>query len=184
VCLDHFDRTKEPEIVTKLLGIGLSVILVTNNEDTLDELDLRTRSFISSIIHISPYSVDEGTSILKTRAEQAFARYTFKESTLGKISEKTKGNVSLCITILRACALLAESQGRKTLEDLDLDEIRRQHDCPVRLSVDEKTLVSILEEWKSLPGNRLFQFHVRESRKIGLLVLTTDGFDFSLLSPR
>src|SRR6059036_685590 len=50
VCLDHFERSKEPEIVTKLLGIGLSVVLSGNNEDNLEELDLRTRSFISSII--------------------------------------------------------------------------------------------------------------------------------------
>src|SRR5712692_5945163 len=32
ICLDHFDRSKEPEIVTKLLGIGLSVIMSANNE--------------------------------------------------------------------------------------------------------------------------------------------------------
>ena len=164
VCLDHFDRTKEPDIVTKLIGVGLSVILAGNNEDTLDHLDLRTRSFISSVISINAYSVDQAASILRTRAEQALAKYTFKESTLRSISEKTKGNVSLCITILRACALLAESQGKKSIEDLDLDEIFRQHDCPVRLSTDETTLVKILEEWKSLPSNALFQFY-RSSAK-------------------
>jgi len=50
VCLDHFERTKEPEIVTKLVGIGLSIVMSGNNEDDLEELDIRTKSFISSII--------------------------------------------------------------------------------------------------------------------------------------
>ena len=40
VCLDHFDRTREPDIVGKLTGIGLSVIIVAPNDDALDELDL------------------------------------------------------------------------------------------------------------------------------------------------
>src|SRR5881628_2168324 len=42
VCLDHFDSTEEPQIVTKLIGIGLSVILASNNLDNLNELDIRT----------------------------------------------------------------------------------------------------------------------------------------------
>ncbi len=159
VCLDHFERTKEPEIVTKLLGIGLSVVLSGNNEDNLEELDLRTRSFISSVIPFASYSIDQATSILKSRAEQALAKYTFKEATLRKITEKTNGNIALAITILRACALLAESQGKRAVEDVNVDDIMRQHDCPVKLSVDEKTLVKILEEWKALPSNRLFQFY-------------------------
>ncbi len=159
VCLDHFERTKEPEIVTKLLGIGLAVVMSGNNEDNLEELDIRTRSFISSIIAFAPYSIDQATSILKSRAEQALAKYTFKESTIRKITDNTKGNIALAITILRACALLAESRGKRTIEEVNVDDIVRQHDCPMKLSTDEKTLVQILEEWKTLPSNRLFQFY-------------------------
>src|SRR6266581_8064551 len=159
VCLDHFDRTKEPEIATKLLGIGLAVVVASNNQDNLEELDLHTRSFVSSILPFASYSVDQAASILKLRAELGLAKYSFKESTLRKIADKTKGNISLGITILRACALLAENQGKRTIEDIDVDEVLQQHDCPVKLSADEKTLVKILEEWKSLPSNRLFQFY-------------------------
>ena len=124
ICLDHFDLTKEPEIVTKLLGIGLSVIMSGNNEDSLQELDLRTRSFVSSVIPIAAYSIEQALSILKSRTEQALAKYTFKEATLRKITEKTKGNIALAITILRACALLAESQGKRAIEDVNVE----QHD--------------------------------------------------------
>ncbi len=164
VCLDHFERTKEPEIVTKLIGIGLSVILSGNNEDNLEELDIRTRSFVSSVIPFASYSVDQAAFILKSRAEQALAKYTFKEATLRKIAEKTKGNVALALTILRACALLAESQGKRAVEDVNIDDIMRQHDCPVKLSTDEKTLVQILEEWKALPSNKLFRFYRSNAR--------------------
>src|SRR5207249_10413081 len=135
-----------------------------NNEDNLEELDVRTRSFVSSIIPFVAYSTDQATLILKTRAEQALGKYTFKEATLRKIAEKTKGNIALAITILRACALLAESQGKRTIEDVNVDDIMRQHDCPVKMSTDEKTLVKILEEWKSLPSNRLFQFYRSNSK--------------------
>src|SRR5438093_2471987 len=85
ICLDHFERTEEPEIVTKLLGIGLSVIMSGNNEDNLEELDLRTRSFVSSVIPLASYSVDQAAFILKSRAEQALAKYTFKEAIVRKI---------------------------------------------------------------------------------------------------
>ncbi len=70
ICLDHFERTKEPEIVTKLLGIGLSVIMSGNSEDNLEELDLRTRSFISSVIPITAYSIEQALSILKTSVKR------------------------------------------------------------------------------------------------------------------
>ena len=156
VCLDHFDRVRESEIVTKLVGIGVSVIISGNNEDNLEELDLRTRSFISSMIGIEPYSVDDTVSILKARADQALAKFSFREATLRKIAEKTKGNVALALTILRACAILAEGQGKKTIEEVNVDETLRQHDCPVKLNPDERALVGILEEWRTLPSNRLY----------------------------
>ena len=159
VCLDHFDRVRESEIVTKLVGIGVSVIISGNNEDNLEELDLRTRSFISSMIGIEPYSVDDTVSILKARADQALAKFSFREATLRKIAEKTKGNVALALTILRACAILAEGQGKKTIEEVNVDETLRQHDCPVKLNPDERALVGILEEWRTLPSNRLYQFY-------------------------
>ncbi len=159
VFLDHFDRTRDPDIVSKLVGIGLSVAIVGTNEDTLDELDLRTRSLISSIISFGEYTIDQAFSLLKARAELALTKWTFKESTLRKIAEKTKGNIAVSLNILRASGLRAESQGKKTIEEIEMAEILRQHDCPAALAEDEKTLLNILEEQKSLPSNTLFQLY-------------------------
>ena len=159
VCLDHFDRTRESDIVSKLIGIGLSIVAVGTNEDTLDELNLRTRSSISSMIHLNEYTPEQAFSLLKARAELALSKWTYKESTLRKIVEKTKGNIALSLNILRACALHAESQDKKTIEEIELAEILRHHDCPANLAEDEQTLLNILEEQKSLPSNTLFQLY-------------------------
>jgi len=159
VCLDHFDRTREPDIVGKLTGIGLSVIIVATNDDTLDELDLRTRALISSMIRLTDYNLEQAFTILKARADLALSKWSVKESTLRRIVDKTRGNIALSLNILHACALYAESEGKKTIEELELAEILRQHDCPVNLAEDERTLLNILEERKSLPSNALFQLY-------------------------
>src|SRR5438093_5789414 len=71
VCLDHFDRTREPDIVGKLIGIGLSVIIIAINDDALDELDLRTRALVSSMIRLRDYRLDQAFTLLKVRADLA-----------------------------------------------------------------------------------------------------------------
>src|SRR5437867_9365474 len=80
VYLDHFDRTREPDIVGKLIGIGLSVIIVATNEDALDELDLRTRALVSSMIHLTDYSLEQAFTLLKARADLALGKWSVKES--------------------------------------------------------------------------------------------------------
>ncbi len=58
-------------------------------------------------------------------------------------AEEVKGNVALGINVLKAAALRAESDGKKAIEEADVQII---NDCPPKLSRDEKVILSILEE--------------------------------------
>jgi len=58
-------------------------------------------------------------------------------------------------------ALKAESENKKTIEESD---IQINNDCPPKLNHDEKILLKILEEWKSLPASRLYDFYVQNTR--------------------
>jgi antitoxin component HigA of HigAB toxin-antitoxin module len=61
----------------------------------------------------------------------------------------------------KVSALKAESENKKAIEETD---IHINNDCPPKLSQDEEFLLKILEEGKSLPASRLYDFYVQSSR--------------------
>ena len=96
------------------------------------------------------------------RVEEALEKYTYSENTIRKIAEASSGNVTLALNLLKSQVLKAESEGKSSIDDVELNF---ENDCPNdKLSDDERTLVKILKEWKSLPGGRLFDFY-REQAK-------------------
>jgi Cdc6-like AAA superfamily ATPase len=159
ICLDHFQDAKEPEIVGKLIGIGLNVVIVSDTEESIVTLDSRTRASIASIIAIPSYSVEQTFEILKQYADQALAPESHTDSIIRKVAELCNGNIALGINAIKTAAFKAESENRKAIEERDIPEL----DCP-KFSRDEKVLLEILREWKSLPSSRLFDFYVQKSR--------------------
>jgi len=162
ICLDNFEHLKEKELITKFMTIGLSVILVSDNEESLSSLSENIRSNIPSIVRLSNYTTEQAFDILKDRAERAFSKWTYTDAVLKKIAEKIKGNISLGINALKVAAFKAESENKKALEESDIPEI--SNDCPPKLSEDEKILLNILKEWKSLPSCRLYAFYRGKAR--------------------
>jgi hypothetical protein len=58
--------------------------------------------------------------------------------------------------------LKAESEGKNSIDDV---EFNFENDCAEdKLSEDERTLIKILKEWKSLPAGRLFDFYREKAR--------------------
>jgi len=85
-------------------------------------------------------------------------KYTYSEDTLRRIAQITKGNVTLSFVLLKSLALKAESLDKDSLNDVELNY---EVDCPDEgLNQDEKILLHILEEWKSLPSSRLYDFYL------------------------
>jgi hypothetical protein len=94
---------------------------------------------------------------LLKRAQDALAEFTYSDETIRKIAEISKGNITLALNLLKSLALKAESEGKKSIDEVELDY---EVDCPEeKLSRDEKAILKILKEWKSLPGGRLYDFY-------------------------
>jgi cell division control protein 6 len=161
VCFDNFEKLKEKDLITRLMSLNLCVILISDEEENLSLLSESVRSNIPSIIKLQPYTTEQSFDILKDRAEKALAKWTYSEGVIKKIAEKIKGNIALGINALKLASLKAESENKKAIEETD---IQINNDCPPKLNQDEKILLKILEEWKSLPANRLYDFYIQNSR--------------------
>jgi len=144
------------------MTIGLSVVLVSDSEESFFLLSENIRSNVPSIIRLYNYTPEQAFDILKDRAEKALAKWTYTDSVIRKIAEKIKGNISLGINALKVAALKAESENKKAIEEANVPEI--SNDCPPKLSEDERVLLRILQEWKSLPASRLFAFYRERAR--------------------
>jgi Cdc6-like AAA superfamily ATPase len=164
ICLDHAEKLKETEIASKFISLGFTVIIVSDSEDFLHSIDPWARSNIAGIIKLESYTTEQAFDILKERAEQALAQGSYTDETIRKISEKCNGNIALAISMLKSCALKAEAENKKTIDEIDLEPMIVEHDCPQKLTLDEKILLKILHEWKSLPASRLFAFYREKAR--------------------
>ena len=162
ICLDHFDLLKEVETVNRILSLGLGLVIVSESIDTLRGLNAEAKSNIANIIEIPSYTINKVFNILNERAEEALEKYTYSEDTLRKIAQITQGNITLALVLLKSLALKAESQDKKSLDDVELDyEVDCQNE---KLNRDEKILLNILGEWKSLPSSRLYEFYTEKAR--------------------
>jgi cell division control protein 6 len=161
ICLDNFEKLKDKDLIARFMSIGLNVILISDNEENFFLLSENIRSNVPSIIKLQPYTIEQSFDILKDRAEKALAKGTYSDQVIKKIAEKIKGNITLGINALKLAALKAEREGKKAIEESD---VQINEDCPPKLSEDEKVLLKILEEWKSLPASRLYDFYVQSTK--------------------
>jgi hypothetical protein len=153
---------KEIETLNRILSLGLNLIIVSETHDTYRKLNQTIKASITSLIEISSYTTDQVFDILMERAEEALEKYTYSEEMIRKIAEASSGNVTLALNLLKSQALKAESEGTNSIDDV---EFNFENDCPNdKLSDDERTLIKILKEWRSLPGGRLFDFYREHAR--------------------
>jgi len=161
ICLDNFEKLKDKDLIGRFISLGLNVVLISDNEENFFLLSENIRSNIPSIIKLQTYTIDQSFDILKERAKKALAKSTYSDAIIRKIAEKIKGNIALGINALKVASLKAESENKKTIEETD---IQIANDCPPKLKPDEKVILKILEEWKSLPASRLYDFYVQNIR--------------------
>jgi len=161
VCLDHFEYLTEPEVVGKLIGLGFIVILIAEKEESYLRLDQMTRSNITNMIRITEYTIDQSIAIISDRAKLTLKEWGYTDAIIARIAEESKGNIALALSLLKTAALKAEAQNKNKIDEIDVPQV----DCPeLELKQDEKVLLKILKEWKSLPSSRLYAFY-RERTK-------------------
>ncbi|MCW4003682.1 MAG: AAA family ATPase [Candidatus Bathyarchaeota archaeon] len=161
VCLDNFGYIKDKGLIGRFISMGICVVLVTDSIEDFESLAQSIRSNMLSIIKLPDYSSEQGFTILKNRAEKALTKWSYTDAVLRKIAEKSVGNLAFAINALKVAALKAESEGKRTIEETDVEI---ENDCPTRLSADEKTIMKIMEQWKSLPASRLYEYYLQNAR--------------------
>ncbi len=162
ICFDHTESLRETEIIAQLIQIGVCVVVVCNSKDFLSSLDLRARIGLASLIELLPYTADEAFQLLRQMTSETLST-GYTDESLKLIAEKSKGNLTLAYNILKTGVHRA-TQDKKSIEEINLNDILLEHDCPQKLNQDEKLLLRILQEWKSLPASRLYDFYIQQSR--------------------
>jgi len=164
VCFDNFVQLKDVDIVKKMMGLGICVLLTGRVERDASSLNENILSNFPCVIRLQEYSVDQTFEILKEKAKLALNSTAYTDSPLRKIAENIGGNITMASAVLRAVALKAESEGKNTIDEVSLEEMLPQSDCLDELSNDERIIFKILSEWKSLPSNRLYAFYAQTAR--------------------
>jgi Cdc6-like AAA superfamily ATPase len=153
VIFDNFEKLKEKDLILKLMSLGLSVVLVTDSEDALWDLDIKIRSNIPNIIKLEPYTEEQTFEILKRRAEKALSEESYSDEVLREIASHVNGNLTLGINSLKAAAIQAESRGSPTIAESDIDI--PSLDIPSNRT-DEKVLFDIVKKEKTIKSKPLY----------------------------
>lgn len=156
VCMDHFERVKEVSIVDKLLSLGIGLILVPEDSEIFKRLSKSAGSRIASSVHIPGYTEDQVSDILLDRAQSALKQGSYTKSLIKKIAERSKGNVALGISLLKACVAKAESENRKSILESDIPGSIVENP---RLTDDEQTIFEILKDKVRVPASKLYRIY-------------------------
>jgi len=162
ICLDHFERLKEIETVNRLLSLEVKLILVSENLETYRKLNAIGKANITNIIEIQNYSEDQAFGILLDRAREALEGGAYSEDTIRKIIQNSSGNITLGLNLLKALALKAENEGKDLIDNIEYEyEVDCEHE---ELGADERILVGILRDQKTLASNALYGFYSQKAR--------------------
>lgn len=162
ICLDHFERLKEIETVNRLLSLGMRLIIVSESYETYRKLNSIGKANVTNIVEIPGYSEDQAFDILLERAREALEGTAYSEDAIRKIAQASSSNMTLCLNLLKALALKAESEGKDSIDEVEYES---EVDCEdEELSADERILVHILREQKSLASNMLYGFYSQRAR--------------------
>ena len=156
ICLDHFEKLKEHELIDKLLSLSLCVIVVSDAEDSLAMLSPSARSCIENF-NMPKYSNSEAFGIIKDRAQRALKQGCYNNKLIKKIVDRSNGNIGLAINMLKSAALRAESENRVKIEEKDIPVYEPG------LNHDERILLRILKQWKTLPASKLYDSYIQDT---------------------
>lgn len=162
ICLDEFDKLKEKGLIAKFMSLRICVILTSEDESSFDSLNSSIRANIPSVIRLKPYTPSQTLDILKARAEEALARWSYSEGVLKRIANISKGNMTLALNLLKLAALNAEREGKSSIEENDIPEI--PGNCSVKLSYDENVIMGILKEFKTIPAGKLYELYTKRTK--------------------
>ena len=161
VCIDHFEQLKDASVIDKLLSLGITVILVSNSRASFERLSRYAVSLIPNFLHVARYTDEQVYRILAERARQALSEGCCKSTIISSIAERSGGNATLAISLLKACIARAESENRRIVREPDIpNPINEQ-----KTRDDEQILLELMKERKRLPASKLYELYVERAEK-------------------
>lgn len=172
IALDEIDQMQEKEILYSLTRNEYGLILISNNEFALVDLDSRIRSSLNlKSIEFPSYKVDELVDILKDRAEFAFIPRAIEEKYLRIIANESRGDARVSIDILRNAALNAENDDSSKIS---ITHVKKAYTETIsskkkmileKLNEDQKILYKIIEQSKNVSSADLYKKYLEERKK-------------------
>lgn len=127
VILDEVDQLQESEVLYDLHRLSqVTMILIANRETELFyNLDERVASRLKGAVRLemNKYSVDELVEILHARVRRGLAPESIGTEQLRVISDIAAGDARVGLSILRAAAKYAESDGRDTITESVIEQV-------------------------------------------------------------
>ncbi len=125
LALDEIDKIEDDDILYVFSRDNIPLIMISNNEFALQNLDERVRSsMIYEGIEFKPYSFDEIYDILNERHKKAFYPDAFPKEFIRVCASASKGDARVGIGMMRVAALIAEKKGK---DKVDIEDIRESY---------------------------------------------------------
>lgn len=105
------------------------------------------------------YTLEQSYEILKMRAEKSLTDSSFTDDVLKTIAERTRGNMTLALNLLRTAALKAEAEGRTRIELEDIDMPLQISEPTIKLNEDELLLYKIIKEKERISSRQLYTLY-------------------------
>jgi len=175
VVLDEVDKLKEPEIIYTLLeDINRKCIfLITNEDELLNELDLRIRSrLMAETLKFKFYNYNETEGILKQRVDYAFVKNVWENEAFKTIVDKTYelGDIRAGLYLMKEAGLLAERDSLKSItkkhaemaiEKLGKFKVKKSSD----LDDEGKELLKLIELNSGKQLNEVYELYKGRNKK-------------------
>jgi cell division control protein 6 len=167
--LDECDKLTDNSILYFLLEeiYKKTLILITNDNEWLAELDDRIRSrLLPDLVEFKSYNFDELKHILRERIEIAFVRDVFSDEALDKIVEKTfeVKDVRVGLFLLKETGDVAEGKAsRKVLGSFADEAISKLKFVKIKKSDDVagilKELLDLIKDNSGMTTQKLFEMY-------------------------
>jgi len=174
IILDEVDRLEEDEILYDMLESGMGLIMISNSESALYQVDPRIRSRLSSTenIQFARYTIKEVSDILKDRREWGLVPGVLSNSIIEKISSTAGGDARVALGILSLASQKAEEKDLKKIplplvdESFSpaLNDSRRR--TMENLNPHQQFILDILEGRKMKAGELFSELQKKSKEKI------------------
>jgi len=161
VVLDHLQALEEPETFDALMEIGFAIILVSDDPKAISKLSAQAQSNFGNTIPFHDYTQEQVVKILESKARHLLGEGSYKESLVVKVAQMCNGNIGYGEALLLGASLEAVNSKKDCVDESDIPELQTKGEA---LSYDEKVILGILKEQKTMQGGQLYKMYCERTK--------------------